>query len=261
MSAEISRHERFVYPVLAAMVVTAWIGLAVSDGAHLAHGLGAAGSGHADHGVPARTLQGLQPLLFVGSWVLMTIAMMMPSTLPVVDVFRRLTRMRADRIALVALLLVGYLAAWTGLGIIVFGASELVRGWLGPRFLSRGESIGVLLFVVAGAFQLTSLKDRCLTECRTPIGFVVRRWNGKQPRRASLRTGLAHGVFCVGCCWALMLLMFAFNVASLVWMLGLGLVMGIEKNAPWGRKIVRPLGYTLLGIGFAILILSGQAPG
>jgi len=261
MSAAISRHERFIYPVLAAMVVAAWVGLTFSDGLHGAHELGAEVGGHGDHSAPEHAGSGLRPLFFIGSWALMTVAMMLPSTLPLIDIFRRLTRARADRVVLVALLIAGYLAAWVCLGIVVYGATELARSWLGSTALSRDAPIAALLFIVAGAFQLAPLKDRCLTQCRTPLGFVVRHWNGKRPRLASLCTGLAHGAFCVGCCWALMLLMLAFNVASVPWMLALGLVMGIEKNARWGRRIVKPLGYALLGAGFTLLIFFGRAPG
>lgn len=261
MSAAISRHERFVYPVLAAMVVAAWVAFAASDSLHATHELGAHFGGHADHSAPDHTGSGLRALLFIGSWILMTVAMMMPSTLPLIDIFRRLTRPRSDRVTLVALLIAGYLSAWSCLGIVVYAVIGLARFWVGPTVLTRDAFIAALLFIGAGAFQLAPLKDRCLTECRTPLGFVVRRWDGNRPRLASLRTGLAHGAFCIGCCWALMLLMFAFNVASVAWMLALGLVMGIEKNARWGRRIVKPLGYALLGTGFMLLVLLGRTPG
>ena len=84
----------------------------------------------------------------------------------------------------------------------------------------------------------------------------MRRWNGAQPRRASFAIGFGHGIFCVGCCWALMLLMFAVSAASLAWMLFLALIMTVEKNAPWGREIVKPFGCVLIGVGAVLLIYA-----
>ena len=261
MSVVISRHERFVFPVLAAMIGAAWVALASFPDLHFGHQFGLSGDGHAGHGAPDRMVLGLRPLMFVGSWVLMTTAMMMPATLPLIDIFRRLTQARADRLVLISLLVVGYLVAWSGLGVVTFFGMESIRAWLPPTGLVAGVSIGAILFLVAGAYQFMPFKDRCLTQCRAPRGFVIQRWNGQQPRRAALRTGVEHGAFCVGCCWALMLLMFAFNVASIVWMLVLGVVMGIEKNARCGRRIVKPVGYALLSTGLGLVILSGQATG
>ena len=98
----------------------------------------------------------------------------------------------------------------------------------------------------AGLFQFSRLKYRCLDKCRTPLGFIAEHWRGRAPRRKALRLGLDHGAFCVGCCWALMLLMFVVGTGSLGWMLVLGAVMALEKNMPWGGRLSRPLGGVLL---------------
>src|SRR5205085_364555 len=92
----------------------------------------------------------------------------------------------------------------------------------------------------------SSLKYRCLDKCQTPLSFVITHWRGRAPRWQAFRLGAAHGLFCVGCCWALMLLMFAFGMGSLGWMLLLAAVMAIEKNLPWGRRLSAPLGIALL---------------
>jgi len=97
------------------------------------------------------------------------------------------------------------------------------------------------------------LRDRCLDECRSPLGFVLNRWRGTSERREALLMGVAHGAFCVGCCWTLMLLMFPFGAGSLAWMLVLGIVMAIEKNVPWGSRIGRPLGVVLLAMGLVVV--------
>jgi predicted metal-binding membrane protein len=98
----------------------------------------------------------------------------------------------------------------------------------------------------AGLFQFSRLKYHCLDRCRTPFGFVAQHWRGTAPLRRALRLGLDHGLYCVGCCWAIMLLMFIVGTGNVGWMLALGAVMAVEKNAPWGARLSRPLGAALI---------------
>ncbi|MEJ2604090.1 MAG: DUF2182 domain-containing protein, partial [Gammaproteobacteria bacterium] len=169
---------------------------------------------------------------FVAGWTLMTVAMMLPSTFPLMEIFRRLVRGRRHPTVLVAVLAGGYLLVWSLLGGLVFGARQglaMVPVSLPAWMLPAG------LFLLAGAFQFSELKYRCLERCRAPLGFVVARWRGGGgDARRALRIGVDHGLFCAGCCWALMLLMFAAATANLLWMFVLGLLMAVEKNAPWG---------------------------
>jgi predicted metal-binding membrane protein len=112
-----------------------------------------------------------------------------------------------------------------------------------------------VVLALAGAFQFSRLKHHCLTRCRTPFSFVVSRWHGIAPRRESLWIGLAHGAFCVGCCWALMLLMFVVGTGSVGWMLALGAVMALEKNLADGwlaRHLGAMIGVTLLSVASVI---------
>jgi predicted metal-binding membrane protein len=102
------------------------------------------------------------------------------------------------------------------------------------------------VLATAGLFQFTHLKYRCLDKCRTPFSFLAQHWHGPAPRRSAFRLGLHHGLYCVGCCWAIMLLMFVIGTGNVGWMLGLGAVMALEKNAPWGSRLSRPLGGALL---------------
>jgi predicted metal-binding membrane protein len=112
---------------------------------------------------------------------------------------------------------------------------------------------GVLL--AAGGYQFSPLKYRCLDECRSPLGFLMNRWHARYERREAFSIGVAHGLFCVGCCWSLMLVMFALGLGSLAWMFMLGALMTIEKNAPIGRRLGRPVGAVLLFAG--LLTLAG----
>ncbi len=199
----------------------------------------------------------LAATLYIAGWTLMTFAMMLPTTLPLLNIFRRLTAQRPDRGQLVTLVISGYLAAWMGFGIAAhlgdWVVHELVENiqWLG----TNAWAIGAMTLLAAGGFQFTRLKYRCLDKCRTPLSFVTEHWRGRHDHRNALMLGVNHGIFCVGCCWALMLLMFGVGVGNVGWMLALGAIMAIEKNTPWGRSISAPLGVGLLGWG-ALIVLS-----
>src|SRR5262249_31710314 len=187
-------------------------------------------------------------LLYVSGWILMTTAMMLPTTLPLLNIFRRLTAQRRDRGILLALVIVGYLLIWGAFGLL----AHLVDGVLHalviaiPWLTLNGWIIGASVLAVAGAFQFSALKYHCLDRCRTPFSFVNQYWRGSAARRQAFLLGAHHGLFCVGCCWAIMLLMFVVGTGSVGWMLALGAIMAIEKNASWGHKLSMPLGLVLL---------------
>lgn len=195
-------------------------------------------------------------ILFVAGWTLMTVAMMLPTSLPLVEMFRRLTFQRPDHMQLVALLIVGYLGVWGVFGIVAhigdWGLHLAVERsvWLE----SNAWVLGAGTLMLAGVYQFTPLKYHCLDKCRSPLSFIMEHWRGKHEKVQALLLGIHHGIFCVGCCWSLMLLMFAVGVGNIGWMLALGAVMAIEKNMPWGRKLSAPLGAALLGWGLLILL-------
>lgn len=256
--ALLTPHDRFFVPLFAGTVALAWLALAVWDvspyARYLEHDwtkLGIAASLCA--ALPAGGVL-LPALLYVGGWVLMTAAMMLPTTLPLVVVFRRLTTRQPRARTLLALLLAGYLAAWLGFGVAAhllgLGLVELVQrsAWL----TFNGWLIGALILLLAGLFQFSPLKYRCLDACRSPLAFVANRWRGRRPLLESLRLGLAHGIYCVGCCWLLMLLMFGIGAGSIGWMLMLGALMALEKNSPWGRRLAAPLGVGLALTAFGV---------
>lgn len=191
-------------------------------------------------------------LLFVVGWTLMTVAMMLPTSLPVLTAFHTIAGRRGDRSLLVVLVIAGYLLIWALFGIVVYFGNMLLQ-WLArsPWLIEHSWAFGPTLLILAGLFQFTPLKYRCLDKCRSPLTFVIGHWQGRHERLQALRLGVDHGIFCVGCCWALMLLMFGVGVGSLVWMMILAMVMGIEKNATWGRRLSAPLGLSLLASGAA----------
>jgi predicted metal-binding membrane protein len=249
-------------PMMGGLVALAWLTLVAWErspyGRYLEHG-DWTGSGFAAS--LCRVLPGgsilLPALLYVAGWLLMSAAMMLPTALPLLDIFRRLTAGRSDRRVLMALVVAGYLVVWTLFGIAVHLADAALHAEIaGSSWLAfNGWMVGALVIAGAGAFQFTSLKYYCLDRCRAPLSFVIEHWRGYAARRHAVLLGLRHGLFCVGCCWAIMLLMFVVGTGNVGWMLALGAVMAVEKNAPWGRRLSAPLGAGLLAWSAAILAL------
>jgi predicted metal-binding membrane protein len=191
--------------------------------------------------------------LFLIAWQAMIAAMMLPSSLPMIRLFSRTSADQERQWAVMGAFLGGYVLVWTGFGAFAFvgdmGLHRLVdhTPWLAARrSLIAG---GVLL--LAGVFQFSQLKERCLRECRHPGVFLMRRY--ARGARAALRIGTAHGVFCLGCCWALMLLMFAAGVANLWWMAALTGVMVYEKVGRRGQAASPFVGVALLVLGSVVV--------
>ena len=248
-----TRAQRGLVPIIGLLIATAWAALwlwAQSPyGRYLDHGR------WTEIGIAADICRALPRgdvllpgLLYVGGWLLMTAAMMLPTVLPLLRRFERLTAARADRHILVGLLIADYLLVWAAFGIaahLLDTALHLIAGqstWL----VVNGWLLGATVLAIAGAFQFTRLKYRCLDRCRTPLGFMTQYWHGRRPKWNAFLLGGHHGGFCVGCCWAVMLLMFVVGTGNVGYMLVLGAVMAVEKNAPWGRRLSRPLGFALL---------------
>ena len=229
------------------ILVAALVGLAVIAWASLLLWERSAYAAYLGHAGGAGPLP-LEAVLFSLGWLLMIVAMMLPSSIPLVVTFRALVGRRAQPGLLVALLLLGYLTVWAGFGL---GAWILDRGIhagveVMPFLAAHPQLILASTLLVAGLWQFSPLRDRCLDECRSPLGFVMNRWRGIDERREALKMGMAHGAFCVGCCWSLMLVMFGVGVSSILLMLALGALTAIEKNLPWGRRLTRPVGVILV---------------
>jgi predicted metal-binding membrane protein len=189
-------------------------------------------------------------LLHAIGWVLMIAAMMLPTTYPLLGMFRNVARGRADENRLTLLVVAGFFVAWFAFGVAAHVADvALARGAEQfPWIAINGWIVGAAVLAAAGLFQFSALKYRCLEQCRTPFAFVVSRWHGRAPAREAFRIGLDHGVFCVGCCWALMLCMFVVGTASIGWMLALAALMAAEKNLAGGARLRLPVGLGLLAV-------------
>jgi predicted metal-binding membrane protein len=202
-------------------------------------------------------------LLFVAGWTLMIVAMMLPTSLPFVALFHSLVRRRPEQMRLVGMVVAGYVFVWTLFGFVVHVNDRLVHQTVDqtPWLAANAWVIGAGTVLLAGVYQFTPLKYKCLDKCRSPLAFIMERWHGEHGEREAFRLGVQHGMFCLGCCWSLMLLMFAVGVGNLAWMLALAVVMGVEKNVGWGRRLTAPLGVVLVGWGLLLVVTHGSLIG
>jgi predicted metal-binding membrane protein len=194
-------------------------------------------------------------------WWVMMVAMMVPSAAPMILLYGRVYRHGQTRgqipgsLAPTAVFAAGYLAVWLAFSIAATALqfaleyAGLVHGmwmWSMSRWLTAA------LLVAAGLFQLTPLKSACLAHCRSPAAFLAQYF---QPGRAgAFRLGLVHGAYCLGCCWALMLLLFAAGIMNLVWIAGLAILVLVEKVAPFGARLATVTAVALLGAGVYVAI-------
>jgi len=210
---------------------------------------------------PHEPWDGAYWITMLAMWWIMMIAMMTPSAAPVILLHATVTRRgragtqgEAPGLATPAFV-AGYLAIW-----LVFSAAATLLEWLleraayvSPMWMwSESAALTGGLLMLAGAYQLTPFKAACLEGCRSPIEVLSRHW--RPGAAGAFRLGIVHGAYCVGCCWALMLLLFAGGAMNLVWIAGLSLIVIVEKLTPWGRALGRALGAGLLAAGAALLL-------
>jgi predicted metal-binding membrane protein len=254
------REDKLFLSVTGALVALAWLTLWLWSESPYGRFLSHEEGGEAGLGEDYLALL----LVFVAGWTLMTVAMMLPTSLPLVAVFRSLVRRRPNARSLVVLVVAGYLIVWTLFAFAAHLGDQGIHAAVARTNLLGDNTwvIGAGTVLLAGAYQFSPLKYHCLDKCRSPLGFVMGNWHGGRGGVEALRLGIHHGVFCLGCCWSLMLVMFAVGVGNIAWMLALGAVMAVEKNVSWGRRLSAPLGLLLLGFGLALVAtgaLTGRA--
>jgi predicted metal-binding membrane protein len=194
-------------------------------------------------------------VVFQAGWQVMTVGMMLPSSMPMVYMIVHAGRQQRRAQAVPAAFLAGYALAWTAFALVAFLGDTLIH-WLVHHWFwldTHSWVIGATTFAAAGVFQFSPLKGRCLKQCRSPFSFFVRSY--RKGVGAAWHLGLRHGAFCLGSCWALMLVMFGLGVGSLVWMAMLAGVIVVEKTFPGGQRLRPVIGIILLGL--SALWLSG----
>jgi predicted metal-binding membrane protein len=195
---------------------------------------------------------------FLGVWVVMMAAMMLPSVAPTVALYARMTKQRSPLSPL--LFTAGYFVVWGGAGALAFAlaalGSHVAGGVLAWDSAGRWIAGGTLL--VAAAYELTPLKDVCLQKCRSPLGFLLGAW--RDGPLGALGMGSRHGAWCVGCCWALMASLFALGVMSVAWMAFVAAIIAAEKILPWRRVATYGAAALLLVLGALLLTAPGAIP-
>jgi predicted metal-binding membrane protein len=200
--------------------------------------------------------------LFLITWVVMMVAMMFPSVAPMTLAFASVTRSRGEGILPTGGFVLGYLLVWTAAGVVPLGVLQVVHQvWMTPpQWLPR---FGGAVIILAGIYQFTPLKDTCLRACRTPLGFVLSHDFGGGPISA-VRAGASHGLYCLGCCWALMAVLAVLGLMNIAWMAAFAAVFFIEKNLRRGELLPRMIGAASILGGMAIVawpaLLNGQVP-
>lgn len=197
---------------------------------------------------------GIALTLFLLAWLVMIAAMMLPSTYPLLRMFAQASANQPRSGVAIAAFVGGYIVVWFAFGALAFGGDVVVHrivdssAWLSqhPWVIAGG------VLAVAGAFQFTSLKEQCLHKCRLPGTYLMHHY--RRGTKAAFDLGFGHGLFCAGCCWALMLIGFASGFASLWWMAALTALMVFEKTARRGRTAVPIAGAVLLAWSVLVLL-------
>jgi predicted metal-binding membrane protein len=193
---------------------------------------------------------------FLGVWLVMIGAMMMPTTIPIARLFAAASARQPRPAVARAAFYATYVGLWSAFALIALaGDTRLhwaVDHW--PWLAAHTHVILASALLLAGAYEFSPLKNACLRACRTPLATMALHY--RHGAAGGWRVGIAHALSCLGCCWALMLVMFATGVGSLIWMLGLAAVMLMEKTSRVGRTLTRPVGALLLAAGAGLLAVG-----
>jgi predicted metal-binding membrane protein len=205
---------------------------------------------------PAPTAALVDFALLASMWAVMMVGMMLPAAAPTILLFSALERKRATEspvIGLTALFVLGYFLVWTAFSVAAAGAQmALARaGLLSAAMATTSNLLGGAIFILAGLYEFSPLKDRCLSHCRSPVEWLAhhRRPGGL----GALRMGIEHGAYCVGCCWVLMLLLFAGGVMNLLWVAALAAIVLVQKLFPGGVMLARLAGVVLIVAGVTLI--------
>jgi predicted metal-binding membrane protein len=178
-------------------------------------------------------------------WWLMMVAMMLPSAVPAILLYARLKQRNEGRaIGATWIFLGGYLAMWLLFSIAAAVAQSLLAG---PSMALDSRVAQATVLIAAGLYQLSPLKSACVSQCRSPAEFLSRHW--RPGPAGTLRLGVIHGAYCLGCCWMLMALLFVGGVMNLLWVIGLTIIVATEKLAPGGPLLGRAGGAALIAWG------------
>jgi predicted metal-binding membrane protein len=206
---------------------------------------------------------GMAAGLFLAMWVVMMVAMMLPAAAPMILTFHQVQagrRRRGEAFVATWVFVAAYLAVWSATGLIAWlGATAAERAAAALALSARDVArLGGAVIILAGLYQFSSLKNACLTKCRTPISFVMTSW--REGTLGALRMGAEHGLYCLGCCWLLFVLLFPLGVMNVAAMAVLTLLVLAEKSLPWGRATVNAIAAALVLYGAVVMVYPRVLP-
>ena len=192
---------------------------------------------------------GLRAPLFLAIWVTMMVAMMFPTAAPMILTFHKVQagkRLRGEAFVSTWIFVAAYLLVWSLAGVAAYAGALAAEPVAARTALSSAISarLGGAVLIAAGLYQLTPLKDLCLSKCRTPITFIMTSW--RDGATGALRMGLLHGAFCLGCCWLLFVILFPLGIMNIAAMAVITVVIFAEKTLPWSRAVVRATAAALI---------------
>lgn len=255
LSGLLRRDRAIVLGALAAVIVASWLYLWLGAGIEME--MMDMGGGRIMAMLPEWT-PGYALLIFV-MWAVMMAAMMLPSAAPTVLLVAALARRNAGGGFTSATALAfasGYLIVWCGFSAAATAAQWALdwAGMLSEKMAIANAALAAIVLIAAGVYQWTPLKDACLRHCRSPISFLVSHWRQGAP--GAVVTGMRHGLYCLGCCWMLMALLFVAGLMNLAWVAAIALVVLLEKTMPWGGRMTRVTGALLAVWGVFVLVHS-----
>jgi predicted metal-binding membrane protein len=203
-----------------------------------------------------------QPIEFAyvfAMWTVMMIGMMTPSVAPMILIYARVGRqadMSGQPFAASAWFAAGYLVAWMAFSLAAtFAQWALQRAaLLTPMMESASNVLGGVVLIAAGVYQWTPVKEACLSYCQAPLTFIMRHGGFRREAAGALTLGFRHGLYCIGCCWALMLLLFVGGIMNLLWIAALAMLVLFEKTVPFGKSVSRVAGVAFIATGAWLLL-------
>lgn len=201
---------------------------------------------------------------FLAGWVVMLTAMMLPTELNYIVTLAAIIKLRditpVARIRLMLCFIAGYTTSWVAYGLVAYFLNSVFRVVCTDLATLNGDGpmMSGYVLIFAGLYQVSALKQACLKGCRSPLAFFAQHWDEGEIN--ALTMGIRHGIVCLGCCWAMMAVMFTVSIMSLTWMALLTLIMFAEKMLPKGRALTIPIACFLWVMGTWIIVSPETAP-
>jgi predicted metal-binding membrane protein len=262
----LAQDRRLVLLAIIILTTLSWVYLHITSGQMASGDMSSMGMGDmADPNMMGAMTASQMPwtfttffLMFV-MWSVMMIGMMIPSAAPTILLFAKVQRKKlADQMPAtrIASFTAGYLLVWICFSVAATGLQWILTEarLLSPMMVSANTYLATALLISAGLYQLTPLKHACLKQCQTPLGFLTRHW--RDGTSGALQMGIHHGMFCLGCCWVLMALLFVGGVMNLAWIAAIAIFVLVEKLVPKGEIIGRVSGIMMIGFGVYIGFLA-----